>query len=72
VALSGSDTVEITCASDLPASGTTVAYALTADGTTRPNGTVRWGLLRDSDSTVGYSSGAILSNYCVAFEMSVP
>jgi hypothetical protein len=72
VALSGSDAVQITCASDLPASGTTVAYALTADGTTRANGTVRWGLLRDSDATVGASSGATLPNYCVAFEMSVP
>ena len=52
VAIAG-DSVQITCATDPPASGVVVGYAFTADGTLRPNGTVRWGQLRDSDPFVG-------------------
>ena len=66
------DTVEITTAEDLPATGLVVGYAATADGTQRPNGTTRWGQLRDSDPFVGSLTRAAQPNYCVAFEMNVP
>ena len=52
VAIAG-DTVQITSATDLPASGVVVGYAFTADGTIRSGGTAHWGLLRDSDPFVG-------------------
>jgi hypothetical protein len=65
------DTVQITCASDLSA-GVVVGYASTSDGTPRSGGTVRWGLLHDSDPFVGSVTGAANPNYCVAFEMTVP
>ena len=71
VAIAG-DSVQITCATDPPASGVVVGYAFTADGTLRPNGTVRWGQLRDSDPFVGSVTRAAQPNYCVAFEMNVP
>lgn len=71
VAISG-DTVQITCATDLPASGLTVAYAWTTDGTPRASGTVRWGLLHDTDPFVGYLTGMPGQNYAVAFQMNVP
>ena len=71
VAIAG-DTVQITCASDLPASGLTVAYAFTADAAPRANGTVRWGLLRDSDPFKGYLSGMPGQNYALAFQLNVP
>jgi hypothetical protein len=71
VAISG-DTVQITCATDLPASGLTVAYAWTTDGTPRASGTVRWGLLHDADPFVGYLTGMPGQNYAVAFQMNVP
>jgi len=71
VAIAGSS-VQITVATDLPASGVTVAYALTADAAPRTNGTVRWGLLRDSDPFVGYLTGMPGQNYAVAFQLSVP
>jgi len=67
-----SDTVQITCATDLPATGLTVGYAWTSDGNIRPNGTARWGQLRDSDPFVGSLTRAAQTNYCVAFEISVP
>ena len=66
------DSVQITCATDLPASGVFVAYAWTADGTIRPNGTVRWGQLHDTDAFVGSLSRAVQANYAIAFEMAVP
>jgi hypothetical protein len=78
------DTVQITAAADLPASGVTVGYALGADppttdgGTTAPAmtepfvGTFRWGLLRDSDPFVGSSTGKAQPNFAVAFELPVP
>jgi hypothetical protein len=71
VAIAG-DTVQITCATDLPATGVVVGYASTTDGTIRPNGTVRWGQLRDSDPFVGSLTKVAQPNYCVAFEMDVP
>jgi hypothetical protein len=66
------NTVQITCASALPASGLTVAYAFTADAAPRANGTIRWGLLHDSDPFVGYLSGMPGQNYAVAFQLAVP
>ena len=71
VAIAG-NSVQITVASDLPASGVTVAYAFTADAAPRANGTVRWGLLHDSDPFVGYLTGMPGQNYAVAFQMNVP
>ena len=71
VAIAG-NAVQITVATDLPASGVTVGYALTADAAPRTNGTVRWGLLHDSDPLVGYLSGMPGQNYAVAFQMNVP
>jgi hypothetical protein len=71
------DAVEITCATDLPASGLTVAYALTADPTpvrmaTPFPGTFRWGQLRDSDPFVGSTTQQAQPNFAVAFELAVP
>jgi hypothetical protein len=71
VAIAG-DTVQITVATDLPASGVTVAYAFTADAAPRANGTVRWGLLHDSDPFLGYLTGLPGQNYAVAFQMNTP
>jgi hypothetical protein len=71
VAISG-DTVEITCGADLPSSGVTVGYAMSADAAPRPSGTYRWGLLHDSDPIVGTLSKMDNPNYAVAFQMSVP
>ncbi len=68
VEISG-ESVKITCANDLPTSGVKVGYAYTG-GTTRNNGTYRWGLLRDSDPFKG-KSGVSQPNFCVAFEMGV-
>jgi hypothetical protein len=78
------DTVQLTAAADLPASGVTVGYALSADppttdgGTTSPAmtepfvGTFRWGQLRDSDPFVGSTTQKAQPNFAVAFEMPVP
>jgi hypothetical protein len=66
------DTVEITCASDLPASGVVVGYAAMTDGTTMTGGTARWGQLRDSDPFVGATTRVAQPNYSVAFELNVP
>ena len=81
IVISG-DTVQITVASDLPASGVTVGYAMTSqDGTTKSQtnsggngwtGTLRWGLLRDSDPFVGSTTKRAQPNYGVAFQMTVP
>ena len=72
VAASAVRLVQITCATDLPATGVVVGYAAMADGTQRPNGTARWGQLRDSDPFVGSLTGKAQPNYAVAFEMNVP
>jgi hypothetical protein len=78
------DAVQITCASDLPASGVVVGYAVTAananvaaqvtdaSGNLLWTGTSRWGQLRDSDPFVGTKSQRAQPNYAVAFEMAVP
>ncbi|HEY4394751.1 MAG TPA: dockerin [Polyangia bacterium] len=71
VAIAGSS-VQITVAGTLPASGVTVAYAFTADSAPRANGTIRWGLLHDSDPFVGYLTGLPGQNYALAFQMTVP
>jgi hypothetical protein len=34
--------------------------------------TFRWGLLRDSDPFVGYTTQKLQPNFAVAFEMDVP
>ncbi|AUX23954.1 uncharacterized protein SOCEGT47_044850 [Sorangium cellulosum] len=71
VEISG-DSVKITCAGDLPASGVTVGYAITSNGAPRPNGFATWGHLRDSDPFVGATTRAAQPNYAVSFEMPVP
>lgn len=73
VELSGQD-VRITCSGNVPQTGLTVGYALSADPTamTTPHqGTTRWGVLRDSDPFVGRSTGAAQPNFAVAFELPV-
>jgi hypothetical protein len=77
------DTVQITADADLPAAGLTVGYALSADAPATAGGmppamtqpflaTFRWGLLRDSDPFVGYSTQKPQPNYSVAFQLPVP
>jgi hypothetical protein len=69
------ETVEITCAADLPASGVTVGYAMTADAAPMATpfaGTTRWGQLRDSDPFVGSTTQKAQPNFAVAFELPVP
>jgi len=69
------DAVEITTTVDLPATGVHVGYALTADATAMTTpfaGTLRWGLLRDSDPFVGVATQKPQPNYAVAFEVEVP
>ena len=72
VAIEG-DSVKITVASDLPASGVVVGYAMTAGATpmTTASQSVRWGQLRDSDPFIGATTLVPQPNYCVSFEMSV-
>ncbi|AUX44362.1 dockerin [Sorangium cellulosum] len=66
------DSVKITCAGDLPASGVTVGYAMTTNQAPRPNGFPTWGQLRDSDPFVGSTTRVAQPNYSVSFEMPVP
>lgn len=77
------DAVEITCATDLPASGVSVAYAFSAAAPVPPAtnpvpmatpfpGTYRWGQLRDSDPFVGSTTQQAQPNFAVAFELQVP
>jgi hypothetical protein len=70
VAIAG-DTVQIDCSTDVPA-GAVIGYAATSDGTARPGGTGRWGLLRDSDATVGAVTSMPQPDYCVTFQMTAP
>jgi hypothetical protein len=70
VQISGNSVI-ITCDGELPSTGVKVGYAFNAEGTRRPSGTYRWGLLRDSDQFKGYTSGNVIPNYCVSFEMDV-
>jgi hypothetical protein len=77
VVISG-DSVQITAAADLPATGVLVGYALTADGAAMMPmsvpfaGTRRWGQLRDSDPFVGSVTQKAQPNFAVAFELPVP
>ena len=68
------DAVQITCASDPPASGVTVGYALTSGDTMMSNASraYRWGQLRDSDPFVGSTTGVAQPNFAVSFEIPVP
>ena len=70
VQISG-NSVLITCDGDIPSTGVKVGYAFNAEGTKRTDGTYRWGLLKDSDQFKGYTSGNVIPNYCVSFEMDV-
>jgi len=65
--------VSITSPDEVPA-GAILSYAMVADPTKRltPSaGTVRWGLLRDSDPFIGYSTKLPQPNYCVAFRLEL-
>jgi hypothetical protein len=65
--------VLITCPDEIPA-GAILSYAMVANPTKRQTpsgGTVRWGLLRDSDPFVGYSTKLPQPNYCVAFRLEL-
>jgi hypothetical protein len=73
VEISG-DSVVITCATD-PGAGARMSYAMVGEKERRSvpsGGTVRWGLLRDSDPFVGAVTKTAQPNYCVAFEMTAP
>jgi hypothetical protein len=71
VAIAGDD-IQVTVATDLPATGVILAYAMNSDGTVMTGGTARWGQLRDSDAVVGAITGKAQPNYCVAFLLPVP
>ncbi|MDR3692709.1 MAG: hypothetical protein P4L46_25235 [Fimbriimonas sp.] len=65
--------VTIEGASEVP-EGAVLSYAMIADSASRqtPNpGTKRWGLLRDSDPFVGYTTHIPQPNYCVAFKLPI-
>jgi hypothetical protein len=65
------DSVIITTSTE-PGPGAVVRYAFTSGGEPMPNGTARWGNLRDSDPFEGTVTGTAQPNYAVAFEMTVP
>jgi hypothetical protein len=65
------DTVQITCAADVPA-GATLGYAATSDGGAISGFSPRWGQLKDSDPFVGEFTQMPQANYAVSFEVSVP
>jgi lysophospholipase L1-like esterase len=71
VELLDADTVQITCAADVPA-GATLGYAATSDGAAISGVSPRWGQLRDSDPFVGDFTQRAQPNYSVSFELSVP
>ncbi len=73
VAISG-DSVVVTAASDLPATGLIVGYALSSQGVQMKTASLgmRWGQLRDSDPIVGFTTKLPNPNYGVSFEMAVP
>ena len=74
VEISG-DSVQVTCDGTLPASSLIVGYAMIQNAaamTTPHSGTLRWGLLRDSDPFVGAMTQLPQPNWSVAFEMAVP
>jgi hypothetical protein len=65
------DTVQITCAADVPA-GVTLGYAATSDGAAVSGVSPRWGQLKDSDPFVGDFTQMPQANYSVSFELPVP
>jgi hypothetical protein len=65
------DTVQITCAADVPA-GVTLGYAGMSDGAAVAGVFARWGQLKDSDPFVGDFTQKPLPNYSVTFELPVP
>lgn len=65
------NSVQITCASDVPA-GATVGYAASSDGVEISGVSHRRGQLKDSDPLVGALTGETQANYAVAFELPVP
>ncbi|HWO14863.1 MAG TPA: dockerin [Polyangiaceae bacterium] len=65
------DTVQITCAADVPA-GATLGYAAQSDGAAVQNVSPRWGQLKDSDPFVGQFTQMPQANYSVTFELPVP
>ena len=71
VELVDADTVQITCAADVPA-GATLGYAAMSDGAAVPNVSPRWGQLKDSDPFVGDFTQMAQPNYSVSFELAVP
>ena len=71
VALLDADTVQITCAADVPA-GATLGYAATSDGAAISGVSPRWGQLKDSDPFVGAFTNMAQPNYAVSFELPVP
>ncbi|HLO99272.1 MAG TPA: hypothetical protein VK171_11805 [Fimbriimonas sp.] len=69
----GKDTVVLTLAQD-PGPGARVSYAMMGEPTLRNpryGATPHWGLLRDSDPFVGYSTQQAQPNFCVAFDMKL-
>jgi hypothetical protein len=75
IACDTGDTVTLTMAEDLPATGVILSYALYGESAPRAvpaTGSPRWGLLRDSDPFVGSSTQLAQPNYAVAFELPVP
>jgi hypothetical protein len=71
VELLDEDTVQITCAADVPA-GATLGYAATSDGAAISGVSPRWGQLKDSDPFVGAFTNMAQPNYAVSFELPVP
>lgn len=70
----GRDTVVLELGGD-PGPGARVGYALFGEPTLRKppfNAGPHWGLLRDSDPFVGFTTHTPQPNYCVAFEMPLP
>lgn len=71
-------TVEISASSVLihapraPRGPLWVRYAATAQPSSRPHGTRRWGQLRDSDPFVGATTGTPQPNHAVTFELELP
>jgi hypothetical protein len=65
------DTVQITCAADVPA-GATLGYAAMSDGAAISGVSPRWGQLKDSDPFVGDFTAMPQANYAVSFELAVP
>ncbi|HTV21097.1 MAG TPA: dockerin [Polyangiaceae bacterium] len=65
------DTVQITCAADVPA-GATLGYAAMSDAAAIANVSPRWGQLKDSDPFVGDFTQMAQPNYSVSFQVAVP